>query len=330
MLLIWLDYFFQNRKKFMQNTDNAQDSAAQMPEVDLDLKNWDWQNLTTLAVDYGLKLIGAIIIIVIGFWLASRISKLIGKAIAQSDISVSMQKFLQSLISIAFKILVILVAMSTAGFQVTAFIALLGGLAVGVGMALQGSLANLAGGILILLFKPFKVGDYIESLDKAGTVEEITVLQTILLTPDMRTVILPNGAVFNDPIINYSKFGVRRVQIKVGIGYEDDFDKAKEILMNVFQNEPLMLDDRDYILEIDEFADNSVNLAMYGYTKTENYHPARWSLNRAVKKALDENGFNIPFPQRDLHIIMDDNMKAITGRISPKKSSGTINSETSE
>lgn len=267
------------------------------------LKNLSVDNLADMAITYGLKAIGAILIIIVGFWLAGKLSKLIGKSIEKTDMTISMRKFIQSLISIAFKILVILVAMSTVGFEVTAFVALLGGLAVGVGLALQGSLANLAGGILILLFKPFKVGDYIESIDKAGTVEEISVLQTILLTPDMRTVILPNGSVFNNPIINFSRFGVRRVEVKVGIGYDDDFDKAKEVLMQVFKNEPLMLNDRDYIVEIQEFGDSSINLAMYGYTKTENYLKAGWNLNRSVKKALDENGFNIPYPQRDLHII---------------------------
>lgn len=267
------------------------------------LKNLSVDNLADMAITYGLKAIGAILIIIVGFWLAGKLSKLIGKSIEKTDMTISMRKFIQSLISIAFKILVILVAMSTVGFEVTAFVALLGGLAVGVGLALQGSLANLAGGILILLFKPFKVGDYIESIDKTGTVEEISVLQTILLTPDMRTVILPNGSVFNNPIVNFSRFGVRRVEVKVGIGYDDDFDKAKEVLMQVFKNEPLMLNDRDYIVEIQEFGDSSINLAMYGYTKTENYLKAGWNLNRSVKKALDENGFNIPYPQRDLHII---------------------------
>lgn len=293
----------------MQEIENTSSDTASSG-FDFNINNWNWDNLSSMFVDYGLKVLGAILIILVGFWLAGKLSKLIGKGINRSDMSVSMRKFVQSFISISFKVLVILVAMSTVGFEVTAFVALLGGLAVGIGMALQGSLANLAGGILILLFKPFKVGDFIESNDKSGTVEEISVLQTILLTPDMRTVILPNGSVFNNPIINYSKFGVRRVEVKVGISYTDDFDKAKEVLMQVFKNEPLMLDDRGYVLEIDEFGDNSVNLAMYGYTKTENYLQARWNLNRATKKALDANGFSIPFPQTDLHIVTANGLSA--------------------
>lgn len=267
------------------------------------MKTWNLENFMELVVTYGLKLLGAIIIIIVGFWLAKRISKLLLKSMSKSQMTVSMQKFLSNLSAILFQVLVVLVAMSTVGFEVTAFVALLGGLAVGIGMALQGSLANLAGGILILLFKPFKVGDFIESIDKSGTVEEISVLQTILLTPDMRTVILPNGSVFNNPIINFSKFGVRRVEIKIWIGYDDDFDKAKQVLMGVLKNEPLILNDRDFIIEIQEFGDSSINLAMFAYTSTENYLQAGWNLNRSTKKALDENGFNIPYPQRDLHII---------------------------
>lgn len=282
--------------------------------MDLNLSNWSLEKVYDLAISYGLNLMGAILIIIIGFWLSSKLSKIISKRLLNSGFTVSMKKFLQSLISILFKILVILVAMSTVGFEVTAFIAVLGGLAVGVGMALQGSLSNLAGGILILLFKPFKVGDFIESIDKTGTVEEISILQTVLLTPDMRTIILPNGSVFNNPIINFSKHGIRRVEIAIGIGYEDDFDKAKETLLQVLKNEPLMIDEKGYTLEINEFGDNSVNLAMYGYTKTENYLTAKWKLNNATKKALDANGFNIPFPQRDLHIISAEGLKDVNLR----------------
>lgn len=266
------------------------------------LRNWDWHKVGDKALDYGGKVLIAIFVIVIGFWIANKISILIRKSLSKSGMTISMGQFLSSLFGLIFKIFIMLVAISTVGFQITGFIALLGGLAVGIGMALQGSLSNLAGGILILLFKPFKVGDTIQSLDKMGTVSEISILQTILLTPDMRTVILPNGSVFNNPIENYSKHGIRRVEIAIGIGYEDDFDKAKEVLLEVFKNEPLMIDEKGYILEINEFGDSSVNLAMYGYAKTENYLQAKWNLNRATKMTLDKNGFNIPFPQRDLHI----------------------------
>lgn len=272
-----------------------------LKQLNLSNMNMDW--LVQKATTYGVKIFTAILIIAIGFWIASKVTGLIRKSLEKTHFTLSLRKVFGDIVSVLLKVLVVLIAMNTAGIEITSIVALLGGLAVGIGMALQGSLANFAGGLLILLFKPYRIGDFIESLDKAGTVEEISLLQTILLTPDMRTVILPNGAVFNNPIINFSKYGVRRVEIGIGISYTDDFDQVKEVLTQVFKNEPLMLDDKGYILEINEFGDNSVNLAMYGYTKTENYLQAKWNLNRATKKALDAHGFSIPYPQRDIHMI---------------------------
>lgn len=272
-----------------------------LKQLNLSKMNMEW--LLQKATTYGVKLITAVIIITVGFWLTSKLTTLIRKSLNTTHFTLSLRKVLADIASVLLKVLVVLIAMNTAGIEITSIVALLGGLAVGIGMALQGSLANFAGGLLILLFKPYRIGDFIESLDKAGTVEEISLLQTILLTPDMRTVILPNGSVFNNPIVNFSKYGVRRVEIGIGISYSDDFDEVKEVLTQVFKSEPLMLDEKGYILEIDEFGDNSVNLAMYGYTKTENYLQAKWNLNRATKKALDAHGFSIPFPQRDIHVI---------------------------
>ena len=272
-----------------------------LKQLNLSNMNMDW--LVQKATTYGVKIFTAILIIAIGFWIASKVTGLIRKSLEKTHFTLSLRKVFGDIVSVLLKVLVVLIAMNTAGIEITSIVALLGGLAVGIGMALQGSLANFAGGLLILLFKPYRIGDFIESLDKAGTVEEISLLQTILLTPDMRTVILPNGAVFNNPIINFSKYSVRRVEIGIGISYADDFDQVKEVLMQVFKSEPLMLDDKGYVLEINEFGDNSVNLAMYGYTKTENFLQAKWNLNRATKKALDANGFSIPFPQRDIHVI---------------------------
>ncbi|MDO5616675.1 MAG: mechanosensitive ion channel [Cruoricaptor ignavus] len=269
----------------------------------LSLKNFSIEWWIDKATTFGSKLITAILIIVIGFWITTRIARVIRKSLGRTHLSVAIKKVLSDVISILLKFLVILVAMNTAGIEITSLVALMGGLAVGIGMALQGSLANFAGGILILTFKPYSIGDTIETMDKIGTVQDITLLQTILLTADLKTVILPNGSVFNNPIINYSKNGIRRVEIVIGIGYDDDFDKAKEVLMEVLKNEPLILHDRDCVLEINEFGDNSVNLAMYAFAETQNFLKAKWSLNRAVKIALDKNGFNIPYPQRDIHII---------------------------
>lgn len=269
----------------------------------LNLKNFNINWFLQNGISIVLNILGAIAIVIIGFWIIKKLVKFTRKRLDSTGFTVSLKKVLGDIISVFLKILVTLIALSTVGVQTASIIALIGGLAVGIGLALQGSFSNFAGGLLILLFKPFKVGDFIESLDKSGTVEEISLLQTTLLTPDMRTVILPNGNVFNNPIINFAKFGVRRVEIQIGIGYEDDFDKAKEVLTKVLENEPLIIQDRKFTIELNDFGDSSINLAMYAYTETKNFLQARWNINRSTKIALDKNGFNIPFPQRDLHII---------------------------
>ncbi len=284
--------------------------AQNVPQVDqeqlqkLDLKSWDLETIIDSLIDFGIKFLVALLIISIGFWVANRITRLLTRPLSRTDMTVAMQKFLKSMLNVVLKTLVILVAMSTVGFQITALVAVLGGMAIGLGMALQGSLANFAGGLLIIFFKPFQLGDYIESVDgKNGTVEDISVLQTTLLTPDMRTVVLPNGSVFNNPITNYSTYGIRRVDINIGISYDADFEKAHEVLLNVFKKEPLMLDDKGYVAEIDEFGESSVKLAVYGYTKTEDYLQAKWNLNKAVQKALNDNDIKIPYLQADIHIV---------------------------
>ena len=261
--------------------------------------NWIAEKVTT----YGVKILTALLIVVVGFWIVSKISKLIRHEMAKTNLTISLKKVVGDVISILMKVLVVLIAMNTAGMEITSLVALLGGLAVGVGLALQGSLANFAGGILVLSFKPYKVGDFIESEGKSGFVTEISLLQTKLLTYEKRTIILPNGSTFNNPIENYSSTGIRRVTIGIGIGYDDNFEVAQKLLLQVFADEPLILEENGYVVEIDEFGDNSVNLAMFAYAKTDDYKRALWNVNSATKKTLDANGFNIPYPQRDVHII---------------------------
>lgn len=261
-------------------------------------------DLVSNLITYGIKIIIGILIIIVGFWVSSRFSRLIKNKLSLSSMSISLKSFVGDLLGVLVKILVILVAMNTVGIETTSFVALLGGIAVGVGMALQGSLANFAGGLLILIFKPFKVGDVVDVMGgNLGTVLEITILQTILETSDSKIIILPNGSVFGNPIVNYSKTESRRLEIVVGIGYDDDFDKAKKLVLEVLKKEPFVIHQKDYVVEIDNFGDSSVNLAIYVYVKLSDYNHAKWSLNREIKLVFDKNGINIPYPQRDIHII---------------------------
>ena len=270
-------------------------------ELNLSNLKLDW--IAEKATTYGIKILTAIAIIVIGFWLASKVTKLIRFEMGKTNLSISLKKVVGDILSVLMKILEVLIAMNTAGMEITSLVALLGGLAVGVGLALQGSLANFAGGIMVLSFKPYKVGDFIESQGKSGYVEEISLLQTKLITFDKRIIILPNGSTFNNPIVNFSTTEIRRVEIEIGIGYEDNFDEAQKLLLQVLKDEPLILEEHGYVVEINEFGEYRVNLTMFTYTKTENFKRAKWNVNKATKRTLDANGFHIPYPQRDVHMI---------------------------
>ncbi len=278
-----------------------------MKDINLDLTKVDIHWFASMIAVWGLRLVIGILLLIVGFWLASKISTIIVNFLSKSRISISLRNFLQSLVSVLLKILTVIVTMNTIGIHTTSLAALLGGLAVGVGLALQGSLANLAGGLLILFFKPFKVGDTIEVLGQRGTVQVIDILQTVLLMPNGQTVILPNGNTFNSPIINVNQSGFRRVEIGIGVSYDAEFERVKKILIEVIKNEPLVEEERGIVVEINEFGDNSVNLAMHCFCKSEDFMTVKWNLNRETKKALDANGIGIPYPQRDLHLIMPEN-----------------------
>jgi small conductance mechanosensitive channel len=219
------------------------------------------------------------------------------------EVDPSIREFVLPVIDVIFKILVILTAINTVGIQVTSFAAILAGLAAGIGLSLQGSLSNFAGGLLIIFFKPFKVGDYIEALGNGGTVESISILYTSIVTPDNKVVILPNSSLLNNPVTNYSVKDKRRLDIKVGISYNDDVHKAQEVLKEMLENEPLILHDEPITVEVLEFADSSVNLAVRAFVKSEDYWDTYFKLYKETKKVLDKNGISIPFPQTEMRII---------------------------
>jgi small conductance mechanosensitive channel len=190
------------------------------------------------------------------------------------------------------------------GVETTSFVAILGGAGLAVGLALQGSLANFAGGVLILIFKPFKVGDFIEAQGHSGTVKEIALFNTILNTPDKKTVIIPNGAVSNGSITNYSAEEMRRVDFLFGIGYEDDLKKAKDIIWDELKKDDRILSEPESLVVISELADSSVNITVRVWCKTEHYWPIYFNIIENVKLAFDAASISIPFPQQELHVRM--------------------------
>ena len=254
-------------------------------------------------IKYGVKFGVALLILVGGFWLSNLIAGFVKRRMIKRRVDPSIVSFITPIISILLKLMVVLSSINVVGIQITSFAAVLGGLAVGVGLALQGSLSNFAGGMLIITFKPFKVGDYIESLGHGGTVSAISILYTTIITPNNQEVILPNASLLNNPVKNFSSQSTRRLDINVGIAYDDDFEKVRVILMKMLENEPAILKNEPITVEVLEFANSSVNLAIRGFVKTEDYWNVYFKMYKETKRLFDENGITIPFPQTDLHIV---------------------------
>jgi small conductance mechanosensitive channel len=260
------------------------------------------QEAVKLLMVYGPKLILAIVTLIIGLWVIKLFMKSIGKTMEPMEIDVSLQKFLVSLFGVLLKILLVISVVSMIGVQTTSFIAILGATALAVGLALQGSLANFAGGVLILLFKPFKVGDVIDAQGYLGTVNDIKILNTVLKTPDNKMVVIPNGTLSNNSITNFSTEPTRRVDMTFGIGYSDDLKKAKEILNNVVNSDSRVLKDPKPMVVVSELADSSVNFAVRVWCNNADYWGVFFDTQEKVKLEFDNQGISIPFPQRDVHI----------------------------
>ncbi|MFV0530077.1 MAG: mechanosensitive ion channel family protein [Flavobacteriales bacterium] len=264
------------------------------------LENLSLETIITFVSEYGMKVLGGIIILIVGFWFAGKIAKLIEKRLIKRELDISLRQFLVPLVAILLKILVIFAAAETVGFKTTSFIAVLGGAALAVGMALQGSLSNFAGGILILFFKPFKVGDLIESQNHTGFVEKIEVFNTILKTGDNKRVILPNGPVYNNPVINYTENGFLRVDVSVGIGYDEDIKKARKVIINAVKDVPSVKTTMDISVHVVSLGESSVDLSVRCFSNSKDYWDVFFNVSEAVKLALDKEKIKIPFPQREV------------------------------
>ena len=255
-----------------------------------------------VVTDFGPKLLLALVILYVGFKIAKWISNTAEKAMKKYHIDISLRKFLSSLISIGLKVLVLISVASTLGIETTSFVAILGAAGLAVGLALQGSLSNLAGGVLIIFFKPFKVGDHIEAQGHTGDVESIQIFATVLTTKDNKTIVIPNGDLSNSSIVNYTNQKIRRVDMTFGIGYNDDIKKAKNILYKLMKDDKRVLTHPEPFVGLSELGDSSVNFAVRPWTKTEDYWGVYFDMNEKVKAAFDAEGISIPFPQRDIHL----------------------------
>ena len=255
-----------------------------------------------LLTVYGIKVLAAVAIFIVGRWVAKGIANLIKKMMIKSNTDETLVKFVGSLSYIALLAFVVIAALNQLGIQTTSFIAVLGAAGLAIGLALQGSLGNFAAGVLMIIFKPFKVGDFIEGAGVAGTVEEIQIFTTQLKTPDNKTIIVPNAKMTGDNITNYTMKGTRRVDFVFGIGYEDDIDKARKVIEGIIAEDNRVLKDPAPMVALSELADSSVNFVARAWTSADDYWGFYFDTTERVKKQFDAEGISIPYPQRDVHV----------------------------
>tara|TARA_B100000497_G_C7598526_1_gene359769 strand:- start:155 stop:964 length:810 start_codon:yes stop_codon:yes gene_type:complete len=250
---------------------------------------------------YGPKVLGAILIYIIGSWLVKKMMIGLDKVLSKTKYDITLQKFFHNILFWALKIVLILLVVSTLGIDITAFAAIIAAAGLAVGLALQGSLSNFAGGVLIMIFKPFKLGDLIEAQVLIGEVKEIDIFNTQLVSPDNKRVIIPNGAMANGNIVNYTAEGKIRVDVEVGVAYNADIKKVKKVLTQVLEDQDLVLKKPQPFVGVTELADSSVQFVVRPYCKPINYWSVYFDTYENVKIALDKAGIEIPFPQRVLH-----------------------------
>ena len=265
----------------------------------------NWDQYAEYMYSYGPKEVGALLVLIIGLWVIKLITRGFGRMMRKKDTDPSMQGFLKSMVSILLKILLFISVMGMVGIQATSFIAIVGAAGLAVGLALQGTLQNFAGGVIILLFKPYTVGDFIDGAGHMGTVKEIKIFTTILNTPDNKLIIIPNAQLSNSSLTNFSAMETRRVDFKFGIGYGDDYDKAKEVLLGLINADDRIMKDPEPFIALSELADSSVNIVVRVWAKGADYWGIYFDMNEKVYKNFTGAGLNIPFPQMDVHLIKE-------------------------
>ena len=259
-----------------------------------------------LVLTIGPKIIAAIAVLVIGSWIVKGITKAIDTALHKSKMDESLRPFLLGIANMLLKVMLIISALGMLGIEMTSFIAVLGAAGLAVGMALSGTLQNFAGGVMILLFKPFKKGDVVEAQGYIGSVFEIQIFNTILKTPDNKTIIIPNGGLSTGSMVNYSSEPLRRVDWTIGVGYGDDLDQARAVIKKMCDDDSRILKDPEVFIAVSELADSSVNFVVRAWAKSEDYWGVFFDMNENVYKTFNKEGLNIPYPQMDVHVHKQD------------------------
>ncbi len=266
---------------------------------------FDPEVLTPLLLPWGMKLLGALAIFLVGKWVARALSNALRKLMGKGGVDSALAGFLGNIAYAVLLALVIIAALDTLGVETTSIIAIFGAAGLAVGLALQGSLSNFAAGVMLMIFRPFKSGDFVEAGGVNGVVEQVRVFNTIIRTGDNREITVPNKRILDDNITNFTTRDTRRIDMVMGIGYDDDIRKAKQIIERVLGEEQRVLKDPAPVIMVLELADSSVNLAVRPWVKTEDYWATRGDLLHKMKIELEGAGLSIPYPQRDVHIFQE-------------------------
>jgi len=261
-----------------------------------------WTRLMETAVGWGPNLIGALVILVLGWWGARLLRGLLGRSMARAGVDQTLVRFVGSLFYTAVMVLVVIAALGRLGVNTTSFAAIVAAAGLAVGLAFQDSLSNFAAGVLLIVFRPFKAGDYVEAGGVAGSIEQVEVFTTVLKTPDNRRVIVPNSQITGGSITNFSANDTRRVDLVFGIAYDDDMRMAKQVLERVLAGDNRILKEPAPAVAVAELADSSVNLVCRPWVRSADYWGVRCDLTESVKRAFDAEGLSFPFPQSDVHL----------------------------
>ena len=258
------------------------------------------------GTDIGMKVVAAIAIFIIGRWLVHLAVNMVRKALAKTDMEDTLERFLCNILNAILMIVVLIAAIGALGVQTTSLLAVLGAAGLAIGLALQGSLSNFASGVLIVMFRPYKVGDFIDAAGVAGTVQEVQIFTTIIHTPDNKRIIVPNSQIMDGIITNISANNTRRVDLVVGCGYGDDIDKVYAVLKDIIDNDDRILSDPAPSIALNTLADSSVNFNVRPWVNKADYWDVYNDVTEQVKRRFDQEGLNIPYPQTDVHVYKHD------------------------
>ncbi len=259
-------------------------------------------NIVEILAGYAMSILMALVVFLVGKWIVRRITNLLVSVLRKiNGMDETLVKFLENIVYYILMIVVILAALSELGIETTSFMAILGAAGLAIGLALQGSLGNFASGVMIILFKPFKVGDVVTAAGVTGSVQEVSIFNTIMITPDNQKIIVPNSAITNDSITNINANPTRRVDLVVGIGYDDDIKKAKNVLNSIVEADERVLKEKGITVAVSELADSSVNFVVRAWVNTPDYWAVKFDLTETIKITFDNEGISIPYPQQDVH-----------------------------